>query len=211
MTHVNMTEGPARMVVGVDTHADTHVAAALDSLGRVVGRLEVPTTLQGYGRLLSWSRGFDTNVAFAIEGAGAYGAGLARFLSAAGCHVAEINRPDRRARRAHGKSDPLDAEAAARAVLAGGVAGVAKADNDRVGMIRNLRVARRSALKMRTQVINQMKALVITAPDAIRRILSAGKCRASQSPCRARSPSEFPVRSHQVSRGGRTSHQPRRN
>jgi transposase len=111
-------------------------------------------------------------VAFAIEGAGAYGAGLARFLSAAGCHVAEINRPDR---RAHGKSDPLDAAAAARAVLAGGVAGVAKANNDHVGMIRNLRVACRSALKMRTQVINQMKALVITAPDAIRRILQRGE------------------------------------
>jgi len=167
MTHVNMTEGLARVVVGVDTHADTHVAAALDSLGRVVGRLEVPTTSQGYSRLLSWSRDLDTNVAFGIEGTGAYGAGLARFLCAAGCHVAEINRPDRRARRAHGKSDPLDAEAAARSVLAGGV-GVAKADHDRVGMIRTLRVARRSALKMRTQAINQMKALVITAPDDLR-------------------------------------------
>jgi transposase len=168
MTHVSMTQGTAKVIVGVDTHADTHVAAALDSLGRVVGRLEIPTTPHGYGRLLSWSRDFDTDVAFGIEGAGAYGAGLARFLSAAGCHVAEINRPDRRGRRSHGKSDPLDAEAAARSVLAGAVAGVAKADHDRVGMIRTLRVARRSALKMRTQAINQMKALVITAPDELR-------------------------------------------
>jgi len=168
MTHVNIALSHAGVVVGVDTHADTHVAAALDSLGRVVGRLEVPTTRSGYSRLLSWSRDFDSNVAFGVEGTGAYGAGLARFLTAAGCRVAEINRPDRRSRRAHGKSDPLDAEAAARSVLAGRDAGLAKADHDRVGMIRTLRVARRSAVKMRTQTINQMKALVVTAPDELR-------------------------------------------
>ena len=164
MAHINRALSLAGVVVGVDTH----VAAALDSLGRVVGRLEVPTTRTGYSRLLSWSREFDANVAFGVEGTGAYGAGLARFLTAAGCRVAEINRPDRRARRAHGKSDPLDAEAAARSVLAGSDAGLAKADHDRVGMIRTLRVARRSAVKMRTQTINQMKALVVTAPDELR-------------------------------------------
>jgi transposase len=168
LTHLSMTHGTARIVVGVDTHADVHVAAALDLLGRVVARLEVPTTARGYVRLLGWSRELDANVIFGVEGTGAYGAGLARYLTAAGCDVAEVNRPDRRDRRSRGKSDPLDAEAAARAVLAGGIAGVAKADHDRVGMIRTLRVARRSALKMRTQAINQMKALVITAPDELR-------------------------------------------
>ncbi len=90
------------------------------------------------------------------------------FLVDAGCEVIEINRPDRRARRGHGKSDPIDAEAAARSVLAGGPLCVAKRDHDRVGMIRTLRVARRSALKMRTQVGNQMHALVVTAPDSHR-------------------------------------------
>lgn len=168
MAHVGMTQSAAGVVVGVDTHADTHVAAALDSLGRVVDRIEIPTTASGYRQLLSWARQLDATVVFGIEGTGAYGAGLARFLTAAGCRVAEINRPDRRARREHGKSDPIDAEAAARSVLAGGVAGLAKTDHDRVGMIRTLRVARRSALKMRTQTINQMKALVITAPDELR-------------------------------------------
>jgi len=168
MTHVSTTQSTAKVIVGVDTHADIHVAAAIDPLGRLVGRLEIPTTPSGYGRLLSWSRELDADVVFGIEGTGAYGAGLARFLTAAGCAVAEINRPDRRGRRSHGKSDPLDAEAAARSVLAGAVAGVAKADHDRVGMIKTLRVARRSALKMRTQVINQMKALVITSPDELR-------------------------------------------
>lgn len=168
MTHVSMTQGTAKVIVGVDTHADIHVAAALDPLGRLVGRLEIPTTPSGYGRLLSRSRELDADVVFGIEGTGAYGAGLARFLTAAGCDVAEINRPDRRGRRSHGKSDPLDAEAAALSVLAGAVAGVAKADHDRVGMIKTRRVARRSALKMRTQVVNQMKALVITSPDELR-------------------------------------------
>jgi transposase len=79
-----------------------------------------------------------------------------------------LNRPDRRARRGHGKSDPIDAEAAARSVLAGGPLCIAKRYHDRVGMIRTLRVARRSAIKMRTQVANQMRALMVTAPDSLR-------------------------------------------
>ena len=91
-----MTHGTARIVVGVDTHADVHVAAALDLLGRVVGRLEVPTTARGYVRLLGWSRELDANVIFGVEGTGAYGAGLARYLTAAGCDVALLrSRLDR--------------------------------------------------------------------------------------------------------------------
>jgi len=120
LTHLSMTHGTARIVVGVDTHADVHVAAALDLLGRVVGRLEVPTTAHGYGRLLGWSRALDANVIFGVEGTGAYGAGLARYLTASGCDVAEVNRPDRRDRRSRGKSDPLDAEAAARVAFPNG-------------------------------------------------------------------------------------------
>ena len=97
--------------------------------------------------MLKWAHTFSPTTTFGVEGTGAYGAGLARFLIDAGCEVIEINRPDRRARRGHGKSDPIDAEAAARSVLAGGPLGIAKRDHDRVGMIRTLRVARRSALK----------------------------------------------------------------
>ena len=114
--------------------------------------------------MLKWAHTFSPTTTFGVEGTGAYGAGLARFLIDAGCEVIEINRPDRRARRQHGKSDPVDAEAAARSVLAGGPLGIAKRDHDRVGMIRTLRVARRSAIKMRTQVGNQIHALVVTAP-----------------------------------------------
>ena len=166
MTDVRIAQRTERVVVGVDTHADVHVAAALDPLGRMLGRLEVGTSTRGYAQLLKWAHMFSPTTTFGVEGTGAYGAGLARFLVDAGCEVIEINRPDRRARRGHGKSDPIDAEAAARSVLAGGPLCIAKRDHDRVGMIRTLRVARRSALKMRTQVRNQMHALVVTAPDS---------------------------------------------
>ena len=168
MTTVSMADGVSGVVVGVDTHADVHVAAALDLLGRHLGTLEIATTARGYEQLLRWARAFGPVTRFGVEGTGSYGAGLARHLARAGCTVTEINRPDRRARRARGKSDPLDAEAAARAVLAGAAQAIPKADHDRVGMIRTLRVARRSAMKMRIQVSNQMTALVVTAPEPLR-------------------------------------------
>ena len=120
MTDVRIAQRTERVVVGVDTHGDLHVAAALDPLGRMLGRLEVGTSTRGYTQLLKWAHTFSPTTTFGVEGTGAYGAGLARFLIDAGCEVIEINRPDRRARRGHGKSDPIDAEAAARSVLAGG-------------------------------------------------------------------------------------------
>jgi transposase len=168
MATVSMPQETAGVIVGVDTHADVHVAAALDPLGRALGRLEICTTSTGYRRLLRWAQGFSSTAIFGVEGTGSYGAGLARYLTAAGCTVIEINRPDRRDRRAQGKSDPLDAEAAARAVLGGKAKCIPKADHAQVGMIRSLRVARRSAVKMRTLAVNQMIALVVTAPDALR-------------------------------------------
>jgi transposase len=168
MVTVSMPQETVGVIVGVDTHADVHVAAALDPLGRALGRLEICTTSNGYSRLLRWAQRFSSRAIFGVEGTGSYGAGLARYLTAAGCTVIEINRPDRSDRRAQGKSDPLDAEAAARAVLSGKAQCIPKADHAQVGMIRSLRVARRSAVKMRTLAINQMIALVVTAPDALR-------------------------------------------
>ncbi len=96
--------------------------------------------------------------AFGVEGTSSYGAGLADFLTNAGCVVVEVNRPNRQARRARGKSDALDAEAAARAVLSGDATALAKRHHGRVGMIKVLRVARRSAMAMRAQVANQLHA-----------------------------------------------------
>src|SRR5205807_8414807 len=94
---------------GVDTHADVHVAAALDPLGGLLGVAEFPVTPAGYARLLGWLGGFGTVCLVGIEGTGSYGAGLARHLAAAGIRVVEIDRPDRPDRRPPGQADPLDA------------------------------------------------------------------------------------------------------
>jgi len=110
---------PIRVTVGVDTHGDVHVAYATDQLGRHLATTRIATTPRGYRALLDWARGLGQVAAFGVEGTGCYGAGLARFLGAQGQVVVEVNRPDRQARRRRGKSDPVDAEAAARAVLAG--------------------------------------------------------------------------------------------
>jgi transposase len=163
---------PARITVGVDTHAEVHVAVAKDSFGRRLGAASVPTTRAGYAQLLGWARGLGQIEGWGIEGTGSFGAGLTRFLRRHGQVVVEVNRPDRAARRRHGKSDPLDAEAAARAVQAQQGA-IPKAGNGQVEMIRSLRVARTSAIKARTQAINALRALVVTAPDELREQLRA--------------------------------------
>ena len=107
------------VVVGVDTHQDEHVAVAIDQQGVRLAERHTPATSYGYGELERWSRNMGEVRAFGIEGTGSYGAGLARFLVARGYPVVEVNRPDRSTRYRKGKSDPTDAEMAARAVLAG--------------------------------------------------------------------------------------------
>ena len=171
-------DGGVRVTIGVDTHADLHVGVALDQFGRRLGTRSVLTTPAGFAELVAWASGLGTIERFGIEGTGSYGAGLARWLRARGLTVVEVERPDRRsrhARRRRGKSDSLDAETAARAVQAGTVIGRPKAGDGRVEMIRTLRLARRSAMKARTQAANQLHALVVTAPDDLRtrlRVLS---------------------------------------
>jgi transposase len=164
-------DGEVRVTVGVDTHTDQHVGVALDQFGRRLGTRSVPTTPAGFVTLLAWAGGFGVIERIGIEGTGSYGAGLARWLGARGLTVVEVEHPhrhDRQARRRRGKSDPLDAEAAARAVQAGTVTGQPKAGDGQVEMIRTLRLARRSAMKARTQAANQLHALVVTAPDDLR-------------------------------------------
>ncbi len=145
------------VTLGVDTHLDRHMAVALDGLGRRLGELSVPTKTGGYGRLLAWAEGFGTPVRVGIEGACSYGAGLSRYLKARGIEVLEAERPKRRHRYGTGKSDPIDAEIAARAVLAGQANGVPKSGEGHVEMIRTLRSARRSAVKAKDQAGNQLK------------------------------------------------------
>ena len=159
----------ARSVTGgVDTHAGTHVAAALDPVGGLLGVREFPATAAGYSRLLGWLGGFGTVCLVGIEGTGSYGAGLARHVTAAGIRVVEVDRADRQDRRRQGKSDPLDAVSAARAAQSGRARGAPKGRDGAVEAIRTLMVARRSAAGERTRTINQARALVLTGPDDLR-------------------------------------------
>ena len=153
---------------GVDTHADMHVAAALDPVGGVLGVREFPATPAGYTRLLAWMGEFGTVALVGIEGTGSYGAGLARHMAAAGIRVVEVDRSDRQDRRRQGKSDPLDAVSAARAAQSGRARGAPKGRDGTVEAIRALMVAKRSARSERTQTINQARALVLTGPGDLR-------------------------------------------
>jgi hypothetical protein len=153
---------------GVDTHADTHVAAALDPIGGLPGVRQFPATAAGYARLLDWLGGFGTVCLVGIEGTGSYGAGLARHVTAAGVRVVEVDRSDRQDRRRQGRSDPLDAVSAARAAQSGRAAGAPKGRDGSVEAIRALMVARRSARADRTQAINQARSLLVTGPDDLR-------------------------------------------
>jgi len=173
---------------GVDTHKDTHTAAALDAAGQLLGSRQFPTTTAGYDELLAWLRTFGTLVLVGIEGTGVYGAGLACHLRLASVAIVEIDRPDRKMRRWQGKSDPVDAEAAARAAQAGRRTGTPKHRDGTVEALRVLRVARRSAIAGRADAQRQMKALVVTAPDALRAVLRELGDRHLVKLCAARRP-----------------------
>ncbi|WP_030340421.1 IS110 family transposase [Streptomyces sp. NRRL S-1022] len=164
------TDPPARgeIVLGVDTHGEVHVAAVVSPLGKVVGTESFPATAAGYRRLLVWARKRGTVRRAGVEGTGTFGAGLSRYLLAQHVEVIEVNRPDRTARRLLGKSDPLDAQAAARAVLSGRARAQAKAGDGPVHSARMLKLAKDSAVKARTQAINQLKAVLVIADPALR-------------------------------------------
>ena len=168
MTDLSMADPDRLVTLGVDTHLDVHVAAALDERGRLLDTISLPTTAAGYRALLDWAAGFGTIERVGVEGTGSYGAGLTRWLTARGIVVLEVDRPDRRTRRSRGKSDPLDAEAAARAVQAGRASGLPKAGGGAVEAIRALRIARDSAMEARSRIANQLHALRVTAPDRLR-------------------------------------------
>jgi transposase len=153
---------------GVDTHLEVHVAAAIDGNGGVLGVESFAVSEAGYRELLDWLAAFGEVIRVGVEGTGSYGAGLARFLRSSGVEVVEVDRPNRQARHRHGKSDPLDAVAAARAALSGAAKGRAKDRDGPVEAMRVLVVARRSARRQRTATLVQMRQLCFCAPEAIR-------------------------------------------
>ncbi len=156
----------------METHQDQHVAVAINRHGARLGECHAPANSNGYGGLEQWSRSLGEVHAYGIEGTGSYGAGFARFLTSLGYTVVEVNRPDRAVCYRKGKSDPTDAESAARAVLAGVAGATPKSGEGEVEMIRMLQSARDSAVKARTQAVNQMKALDVTASVQLREILN---------------------------------------
>jgi transposase len=173
-----MSRSNRLIIGGVDTHAATHHAAVIDLQGRLLADAQFPATPRGYASLLKWmcSKGRVDRVG--IEGTGAYGAGLARHLHQQGVTVLEVPRPDRRLRRQRGKSDPIDAEAAARTVLAGNASGAPKLATGAIEAIRMLRVARAGAVKGHTAARNTLQAVLVTAPEMLRsqlRELSTGQ------------------------------------
>jgi len=159
---------PAEVVLGVDTHKDVHVAAVLTTLGVLLATSTFPTTAVGYRRLLAWARGFGPVGRAGVECTGSYGAALARYLLAATITVIEVNRGDRGERRRRGKTDTLDAETAARAVLSGRATAIAKSGDGQVEMLRMFKLAKASAIKSRSQAINQLKAVLVRAEPTLR-------------------------------------------
>lgn len=180
-----LVESPVEVTGGVDTHKDTHVAAAKDGLGRVLGTAAFPATTAGFAALWAWLCGFGSVVAVGVEGTGSYGAGLARYLSAAGVRVVEVNRPDRAKRRQKGKSDPQDAINAAAAVQSGDATATPKAGIGIVEAIRVLRTVRAGAVKSRTVALNQLDSLIVTAPATLRAALTGLTAAALLADCAA--------------------------
>ena len=159
---------PAEIIIGIDTHKHIHAAVAITVLGARLDALTIPVGGQGYQALDLWARSSGPVRAFGVEGTGSYGAALSRFLCERGHTVVEVNRPNRQPRHQQGKSDPLDAEAAARAVLSGQAVGIPKSGSGTAEMIRHVKVARDTAVKARTQAMHTLKSLSVTAPLALR-------------------------------------------
>lgn len=168
MTSMNHNRRRGRVVIGVDTHKHIHVAVALDDFGGVLGKEKFTADTAGYGQLIDWSMTHGHLLTFAIEGTGSYGAGLTAAVRRRDIGVVEVMRTDRRDRRLRGKSDFLDAENAARAVLAGHADAVPKTADGLVEMIRTIKVAKDVAVKARTSAMISLKAVLVNAPATLR-------------------------------------------
>jgi transposase len=163
-----MTKTSQRVIGGVDTHKDTHHAAVITVADQLVGDRQFPATSRGHRALLEWLASFGDLDAVGIHGTSTFGAELARVIGAAGVTLLEVNRPDRSARRRQGTSDRLDSEQAARAVLAGTATAIPKFKSGSVEVIRVLRVTRSTAVKAKTQAMNALQSILVTAPTDLR-------------------------------------------
>jgi transposase len=161
------------IAVGVDTHKLEHAVCVLDAFGRLIGERTISADRGGYGELACWLGGLGDEVLVGIEGAGSYGAGLCEQLLAEGVRVVEVERPKRAERRRGGKSDRIDARRAARRVLAGEGLSVPRRGGTRQALAALL-VGHRSCMRERTRLLNELQALVMTSPAALREQLGGG-------------------------------------
>jgi transposase len=168
MTSMQQVPPHRRVVIGVDTHKHMHVAVAIDDLGVVLDGRSFPADSGGYNQLLDWAAGLGGKLTFAIEGTGSYGAGLTSAVRRRDIGVIEVIRTDRRERRLRGKSDTLDAENAARAVLAGQATAIPKSADGAVEMIRQVKVAKDVAVKARTAAMISLKQVLVNAQPELR-------------------------------------------
>ncbi|MDN5704928.1 MAG: IS110 family transposase [Yaniella sp.] len=167
-----MTSSNQNVYAGIDTHADTHHVAVIDELGRKLGDKQFPTTRSGYHQLLAFLHTFGLILRIGVEGTASYGAGLTAYLRSQQILVREIIRPNRQARR-NGKSDPIDAYAAARAVAVDEELPIPKLLGGQVDLIRVTLKTRATAVKARTAAITQIKNFLITAPAELREAYTA--------------------------------------
>jgi transposase len=175
MAMTTMTQTARRVIGGVDTHKDLHVAAVVDQAGKILGVESFPNDTKGFRQMAAWLARHGEIDRVGIEGTGSYGAGLSRHFTRAGVEVLEVCRHDRQRRRMKGKSDTVDAEAAARAALARDMVATPKSGTGSIEAVRALRIPRNSAMKARTQAANQIHTLIDTAPDNLREQLRGRK------------------------------------
>ncbi len=167
-TTLALIEPDAKVIVGVDTHKLVHVAVAINMLGARLATISVSADRAGYAELIDWARSLGVVEAFGIEGTGSYGVGLASFARRHDVRVVEVNHCDRRKRRNNGKSDTIDAETAARSVLSGVASAVPKTADGASEMVRQIKIARDTAVKARSSAIITLKTLIVNAPGELR-------------------------------------------
>lgn len=160
-----------RVIGGVDTHKDLHVAAIVDDADRVLGTSCFSTTRQGYRQMLSWMWSFGELQRIGVESTGSYGAGLLRFMQAAGIEVLEVTAPDRQDRRRRGKNDDLDAQNAAHAAFAGLRTVTPRSRDGMVESLRVLKACRKTAVSARRIALQMIQNTIVCAPDGLRDVL----------------------------------------
>ncbi len=166
------TDGTERRVVGgVDTHKDLHVAAVVDEQDRVLATASFATTRQGYRQMLAWMRSFGEVQRVGVESTGSYGAGLLRFLQQAGVEVLEVTTPDVQDRHRRGKNDDLDAQSAAHAAFAGKRTVTPRSRNGMIEALRVLNACRKTAVSARRVALQMIQNTIVCAPDGLREAL----------------------------------------